>query len=317
MQYLNFLEYRNYRYLKWAGVLAGIALLAYWTIKPSGAASYGGTWFGYLLGSFSAVMVLLLAWYGIRKRQTPMMPDRRNADRRRMMPVAGAVQSNRRDRDRRSPGAEKSWRNGGTLQGWLSAHVYLGTALLAIVSLHSGFRFGWNVHTLTYLLVLIVLVSGIYGVFAYLRYPRLITENIGGDTLNSLLERISELDEIARIRALGLPDKVNTLVAMARTETQIGGNFFQQLCATQRHCPTAVVLRELQLMGKELVSGDQPQLMRDLHFVLVQKQQLVQKARKDIYLNARMRSWLYLHTPLSIALLAAIFAHVMTIFVYW
>jgi hypothetical protein len=57
--------------------------------------------------------------------------------------------------------------------------------------------------------------------------------------------------------------------------------------------------------------------MRDLHFVLLQKQQLVRKARNDIYLNARMRSWLYLHTPLSVALLAAIVAHVLTIFLYW
>ena len=96
-----------------------------------------------------------------------------------------------------------------------------------------------------------------------------------------------------------------------------GGNFFQQLSATRHYCPTAVALRELQLLGQELVSGDQPQLMRDLHFVLLQKQQLVRKARNDIYLNARMRSWLYLHTPLSVALLAAIVAHVMTIFMYW
>jgi hypothetical protein len=317
MQYLNFLGYRNYRYLKLAGVLVGFFLLSYWAISPFGGTSYGGTWFGYLLGSVSLVMVLLLAWYGVRRRRTPMMPDRRRADRRRMMLTVGADQPKRRGRDRRLPGTDRSWRNGGTLRGWLSAHVYLGAVLLVTVSLHSGFRFGWNVHTLAYLLVLVVLVSGIYGVFAYVRYPRLITENIGGDTLHSLQLRISELDEMARIRALGLPDKVNALVSMARTETRLGGNLFQQLSATRHYCPTAVALRELQLLGQELVSGDQPQLMRDLHFVLLQKQQLVRKARNDIYLNARMRSWLYLHTPLSVALLAAIVAHVLTIFLYW
>ncbi len=317
MQYLNFLEYRSFRYLKWAGAIVGFALLAYWAFRLFGGASYGGTWFGYVLGLVSLVMVLVLAWYGVRKRRTPMAPDRRRADRRRMMLMAGVPESKRRGSDRRSQSSGGSWRNGGTLQGWLSAHAYFGTALLVIVSLHSGFRFGWNVQTLAYLLVLVVLGSGIYGVFAYLRYPRLITENIGGDTMQGLLLRIAELDEMARIRALGLPDKVNALVTMARTETRIGGNFFQQLCAKRQYCPTELALRELRLLGQEFVSGDQPQLMRDLHLVLVQKQQLVQKARKDIYLNARLRSWLYLHTPLSVALLAAIFAHVMTILVYW
>jgi hypothetical protein len=148
MHYLNFLEHRNYRYLKWAGVLVGFALLAYWATKPSGGASFGGTWFGYLLGSVSLALVLLLAWYGVRRRRTPRMPDRRRADRRRMMQTAGDPQPRRRGRDRRLPSTEESRRNRGTLQGWLSAHVYLGTALIAVVSLHSGFRFGWNVHTL-------------------------------------------------------------------------------------------------------------------------------------------------------------------------
>lgn len=317
MQTPSFLEYRNYRYLKWAGVLTGFAFLAYWATKPLGGSSYGGTWFGYVLGIGSALMVILLACYGIRRRRTPMMPDRRRADRRRMMTTAGVAEPNRRDRDRRLPRASGFRRNVGTVQGWLSVHVYFGIALLVLVSLHAGFRFGWNIHTLTYLLVLAVMASGIYGVFAYLRYPRLITENIGGDTLNNLLLRISELDEMARIRALGLPDDVNALVSKARTETRIGGNFFQQLSGRQRYCPTEAALHQVQALGQQLVSDDQPKLMRDLHFVLLQKQQMVQKARKDICLNARMRSWLYLHTPLSVALLAATVAHVLTIFVYW
>ncbi len=57
-----------------------------------------------------------------------------------------------------------------TLRGWLSAHIYLGTSLILIVLLHAGFQVGWNLHTLTFALMLIVIFSGFFGVYAYLRY---------------------------------------------------------------------------------------------------------------------------------------------------
>ena len=54
-----------------------------------------------------------------------------------------------------------------SLKAWTSAHVYLGLALIVIATLHTGFQFGWNVHTLAYVLMMLVIVSGIYGISVY------------------------------------------------------------------------------------------------------------------------------------------------------
>jgi hypothetical protein len=312
-----FLEYKKFRYLKVATLLIVIASLAYRATQPAGGTAYGGTWFGYLLGVLSACLVLLLAWYGIRKRQTPRIRERRRGNRRRTLYAEQAGTAGRRVSDRRKTRPEDHWRYGGTLQGWLSAHAYLGGALIVIVSLHAGFRLGWNVHSLAYLLVILVVASGLYGTIAYLRYPRLITENGGDETLDGMLRKLAALDEQAHRRTVDLPEEVHALVARSRQEGLAEGRLFQQLGWSRQACPTALAVQQLQEAGKLLVDGDHPRLVRELHAVLLQKQQLLARIREEIRATAQLRLWLYAHVPLTVALLAALLAHVIAILVYW
>jgi hypothetical protein len=319
MQHATLLKYNNGRYLKVSGMLVALAVAAYVSVDAASESSFGGTRLGYALGIVSTLIMFLLMWYGIAKRRTPRVPDRRKHQE-----CAGSKHDNGGTQaffsaqvERRRCPVKKSWRYGGTLQGWLSAHLYLGISLLVLASLHTGFQFGWDVHTLSYVLMLLVIASGFYGIYAYLNYPRQITQNMADDTLDDLLLKIAELDELAKIRALGLPDDVNTLVLKARRETRLGGSLFQQLIGYQRDCPTALAVQQVQELGKKYINGDQPKLMRDLYSVLLHKQKLVLRARNEIMLKARLGGWLYLHVPFSIALLAALIAHVVAIFFYW
>ena len=66
------------------------------------------------------------------------------------------------------------------LLGWLSAHVYLGVVLVVVATLHASFQAGWNVHTLAYVLMLFVVLSGIYGVIMYARVPLCHDDQHGG-----------------------------------------------------------------------------------------------------------------------------------------
>jgi hypothetical protein len=321
IEYPGLLKYRRWRYLKANGVLVALALAAYALENPAGGETYGGTWLGYTLGILSAILVLVLFWYGITKRMPPRKIDQRQhlrIDRRKLEQEGQKILYKRRGIDRRKIDARETWRYGGTMQGWLSAHCYIGGTLIVIASLHSGFNFAWNVHTLAYVLMMTVVASGLYGIYVYLNYPRMITLNMGKDSMEGLLSKIAELDEMARVRALGLPDDINQLVLRARLQTRLGGSLLQMLFAgTHHNCPTRAATLQLLELGQKYIHDEQPKLLRDLYVVLLRKDKLLGRVRREVMLKARLQFWLYFHAPLAVALIAAIVAHVVSILFYW
>jgi hypothetical protein len=277
VRHQSILAYARYRYLKLAAAVTLATIAVYvWDRPPNGP--YGGTWLGYTLGTIGALLIAWLLWFGVRKRQF------------------GST--------------------AGMLQGWLSAHVYLGTTLIVIATLHAAFKVGWNVHTLAYALMLAVIVSGFYGVYAYLRYPRLMTDNLGDDTLELLIIKIADLDKQARALSLSLPDTISKLVLASAQGTQIGGSWRQQLSGTVPDCPTDAAVAGLQSFGRKLV-GEQAKTNQQLYTLLLKKQELVARARRDVQFKARLDIWLYFHVPLSIALLVALTIHIVSVFFYW
>ena len=276
MQRRNLLAYQNYRYFKLTTLLLGSAIAAYVLHRPA-LGPYGGTWLGYTLGTVSLIIIIHLLWFGVRKRQ---------------------------------------YRGIGTLQGWLSAHVYLGISLIVLTTLHTGFQFGWNVHTLAYALTLCVIASGFYGLYAYMKFPQLISENLREDSLDSLRQKITELDDLARLNALQLPDDINLTIIKACNETQLGGNIIELLSKTRKNCPTATAVKILREQGKNL-KGSQPRLHRELYAIMLRRETLVNRARRDIMLMAWMQIWLYVHVPMAVALLVSLIAHITSVFFYW
>jgi hypothetical protein len=277
VRHQSFLAYAKFRWAKIAAVIV-IAAVAAYALDRSPHGRYGGSPTGYTLGTVGALLILWLTWFGARKRQYAS--------------------------------------TSGTVLGWLSAHVYLGTALLVVATLHAAFEVGWNVHTLAFALMVVVILSGFYGVYAYLRLPTAITEALGEDTQESLLLRIADLDRQMRAIALPLPDAVNKLVLAAAQGTRIGGSFRAQLSGRDRGCPTAAAVAGLQTVGKTL-GGAQARANQQLYALMVRKQEAVARARRAVALKARLDVWLYVHVPLSFALLAALAAHVLSVFVYW
>src|ERR1700694_5400649 len=138
VKHYSILEYARFRWFKAALALCALGAAGHLWHEPP-LKPYGGTWLGYVLGTIGAVLIVWLMWYGVRKRR-----------------YLSTV---------------------GTVQGWVSAHIYLGTALVVVATLHTGFELGWNVHTLAYVLMLLVVASGFYGVFVYMQAPRAMVGN--------------------------------------------------------------------------------------------------------------------------------------------
>jgi hypothetical protein len=276
MRHRTILEYRGYRYLKLAVFVLLAAVFAYGWYRYP-LGHYGGTPLGYTLGTIAALLIVWLMWLGVQKRR---------------------------------------YRTTGDIKGWLSAHVYLGTSLIVIATLHTAFQVGWNVHTLAYVLMLVVIASGLYGVYTYLRFPALMTENLAEDTLESLTLKIADIDREARRLALGMSDDVNRAVLASVQETHIGGGVYAQLRATIPNCPTTAAVRMVRALAAK-VKGEEARRHQDLYGMMLRKERLVARARNDIRYKAVMDIWLFFHVPLSFALLAALVAHIIAVFFYW
>lgn len=293
----SFINYRNYRYGFSALALCLGAVLAY-VIDARREAQSGGTWLGYTLGTVAAVLIVYLALYGVRRRSF------------------------------RSPS--------GSASGWLSAHVYLGVATLCIAALHCAFEFGRNVHTAAFVLLLLVVVSGGWGVYVYARYPGLISRQRGNLSRETLLEQLSKLDGRARALASTLDNRIQALVDDAIRRTHLGGGVWEQLRGRDLSAiliPDAgrgaafaqIVSNEgqhvlIQRLAQEHAAAHDATFdarLQELLEVAGEKAVLVGKLQKDIQLQGLLQFWLYLHLPLCFGLLAALLIHVLAVFFYW
>lgn len=274
----SFLTYRGFRFLKVATLVGLGALVLYVGHTPMEAPN-GGTWLGYGLGATSAMLIAWLAWFGVRKRRYGVARP---------------------------------------LRGWLSAHVYLGCALLVLATLHTGFQFGWNVHTLAYGLMVLVIASGAFGTVVYARLPRLVAENRGRQTLEAMIAEISSLDREARQAAMTLDDKVNAMVVAATERLQIGGSLTRVISGREPACRTAACLAHLNgLASSGSLGPEAGARLGILARLLYRKGELLARARRDLRYQALLDIWLHVHIPASILLVVALTAHVVSVFFFW
>jgi hypothetical protein len=113
-----------------------------------------------------------------------------------------------------------------------------------------------------------------------------------------------------------MPDNINHIIQASVEHTRIGGGALGQLSGRARKCPTAAAVTAIQASVRQF-KGEEARANKDLYALMLRKQKLVERARLDIRYKAILDFWLYLHVPLSLALLAALTAHIVSVFFYW
>ncbi len=274
----SFLFYQKFRYLKLGLLLVLLSIVGYLWHEPAEPPN-GGTWLGYTLGGVGAFIIVLLLWFGVRKYQYHS--------------------------------------KAGTVRGWLSAHVYLGISLLVLVTLHTGFQFGWNVHTLAYTLMVIVVLSGVFGVLTYVRDPSLMTENRAGLTQEAMVAEIEGLDRECLSLADNVDDEIHDMVLYAINDSTVGGSAWQQLRPPKDFKAHAKAVDALNDCLQGTLYGPKIKTIRGLIEFMHRKMEMVRRFQQDIQHKALMEIWLYVHVPLSFALVGALIAHVVSVFFYW
>jgi hypothetical protein len=264
-------------------VIFGVSLLAYGFYRvPLGARSMGGTAAGLAYGSVGFSFMIFAALLGARKR----------------VPVYRF----------------------GRAQTWMRGHLWLGLLSLPLILFHSGFRYGHGLTAWLMTLLIVVVLSGLFGAALQHYMPRVMTREVTMETI---------YEEIGHVRAQLLEEAEELMKQAAGADKKIAAENGEQ----DSSAPAVAVLDETaplrNFYEQELkpflekpgvrgsALGDEAQshnafaqlrtlVPNSLHITIEDLESICEEERQltlQSQLHAWLHGWLLLHIPLSLALI--------------
>jgi hypothetical protein len=265
----TFFSHEKFRWLKFALISCALLILSYVITKPDRGA-HGGSVYGYVVGGLCTIAIIYLMWFGIRKR------------------------------------SYRSHRT--TVKGWLSAHVWIGLLLLIAVPLHSGFEMGLNIHGLTYFLMVVIVVSGIWGAVNYKTLAPQIESHRGAGNFKSLIEQIYAQSKALDDLSLGKSDLF--LRFRDSIEPKWPLSLWQILCLRPEDSQ-----KNAQSQIASLPQIEKSDAITSLQ-IASKKREIIALVAREAKTGIKLKVWLLLHLPLSFALLIAVMTHIVVVLVY-
>lgn len=287
--------YRRGQYALYALVL----LIGCWIIDLSSgmtAPAGGDSWQGYTLGVIAALLLFWLGALGIRKRR---------------------------------------YEKGGNVQGWVSAHIFMSLAVVGVATMHAGGQLDFNIHVVGYVLLLVVVASGVVGMVLYLSIPRNAQSVRKGARRADMLEELQQLNRECQERAEHCTPVAQLAVRSSIEGTAIGGGLWARLVASDRstflqtgdeedvQAATSVanrgqtkVLQYIAQYAPRVRVQEEADALSKLVPLIARRQHLLGRIRKDVQGQAWLGFWRYLHLLLTVALLSALVVHIVVVFMY-
>jgi len=279
--YENFLAYGRYVWGKLTLATTLVLVISY-IIYSRRVSPNGATLVGLIYGLISFVAILLLMYYGMRKRSY----------------------------------TAKHW----SLRAWLSFHVYIGTMTLLLVPLHAGFKFGFDIHTLAYVLLVMVVVSGIVGAALYLLLPRRfepfgeeLTYPLGHGTDEELRKIIRQMRALAIDKSQEFAEACQTEIEYGIPKRHVGWGLLWRKSAT-----AALVATQIEAFQDYLqhIPEVEHEAFQNLARLATQKRDLEHRMAAQMRLQNLLEAWLYIHLPVSLVMFVVVIIHILVVFYY-
>lgn len=251
-----------------------VLLVALYAWQARGGYAHGGSLPGLTLGFAALALILLLLWYGVRKR---------------------------------------SYRSRlGRVETWLQSHVYLGLLSVFVALFHSGFRFQDRLATASLVVLVVVVLTGLLGALLYTTVPRLLSEVESNLTIAQLSERLNQITVSMARLAEGRSTTFRRIESSLRREARprpLAGwrTVFTPVRRREREEPAGEEPAWDALLGR--VPQDEREDLRRLLVLSRQHKELHQRLVYQQRYRNLLDAWLWLHLPLSIVLLVLVLGH--------
>jgi hypothetical protein len=198
-------------------------------------------------------------------------------------------------------------------QWWMKAHIWLGLLCGPVALLHSGFRLGGWLTTALAVVLVLVLVSGVWGLVLQHLLPRRMFELAPDEVPVAEIERVMTVhtddfaDRLAADRGAFGGEPVPGSEILAEAFEKVARGYL-----TGRARPPALRVQDRAARWfADLTATTHPASharVRELEELCGLRRQLDAQARLHWWLH----NWVWVHLPLSVALVGLLVAHVYT-----
>ncbi len=105
------------------------------------------------------------------------------------------------------------------------------------------------------------------------------------------------------------------VVRMSLDKTILNGSLLQRFTGFYPRCGTGIALARL--AKAEAANEAQREALEKIRALMQRKQDVLTRARRYIRIRTFLECWLYVHVPMTFALLAALLAHIVSVFFFF